>query len=159
MSSDLFSYIVLSTYVTYYIVFVSHWICFWLSCCFMKCIYLTWVFVSVSSSSLNILAMSTETNLLKYFPNIPLLVFSWSTTYKKLERNESNLSGKWTKCTWTKKPCDWRHLYQTVGALVMCPGRVHTLIKQTKQREFELVHSGNNSLLPCAMGYVAFLTY
>lgn len=141
MSSDLFSYIVRFTYVTYYIVFVSHWICFWLSCCFMECIYLMWVFVSMSSSSLNILAMSTETNLLKYFPNIPLLVSSWSTTYKKLERNESNLSGKWTKCAWTKKPHNWRHLYQTVGAL----GRVHALVKQTKQRDFELVHSGNDS--------------
>lgn len=144
MSSNLFSYILLITYVPYYIVFVSHCIFFCLSCYFTEHIYLTWVSVSVSSSSPNIVAVSTKTNLLKYFPNISFLVFSWSTTYKKLERTESNLSGKWAKCTWTKKPHDWRHLYQTVGALVMYPGRVHALIKQIKQWDFELVHSGNN---------------
>lgn len=73
--------------------------------------------------------------------------FLLSATHKKkikLERSESNLSGKWNKCSWRKKICVWGHLYQTIEALVMCPGRVHALIKQIKQWDFELVPSGYN---------------
>lgn len=100
--------------------------------------------ISVFGSSANVLVISTENNLLTYFPNLLLLVFYWVPLTKKLERSESNLSGKWNKCGWRKKICVEGHLYQTIGALVMRPGRVHALIKQIKQWDFELVPSGYN---------------
>lgn len=43
--------------------------------------------IRMSGSSANVLAMSTENNLLKYFPNILRLVFYWNTTHKKIRKN------------------------------------------------------------------------